>query len=313
MGITYKEALEHNLISDKTIQIMPLTCDCGNSLEFTDSLKSLQCNNKNCINKKIDRLTQAMKKMNIQIEKDSLLDIINSYNIITPYQLFLLPSSIDISGELKKIQERKYKLYNIVEFCGIREIEVISKKLFNGFDSVEEAYNEIETSQVAFINDRLGVKKSDESILSVDIYNKLLDIKEELLFAETQLQISKIENKDKIRIAIVDNIKSYVNNGEFIEYLNSKFNKHYFVLITSVNSNTDIVIRNTNTIGSKTRAARVINDRYTAYNINKGEFTLSDVGKNVHNSLKPIGYQILICNTEELLDRLYNLYEDIEG
>lgn len=122
------------------------------------------------------------------------------------------------------------------------------------------------------------------------------------MFAETQLKIRK--HKNVVRLAFSDsNIGHFINKAELIQYL--EYTYDISVLhISSINSYTDILIKNGSSSNTKLRIARTINEKYVADSINNGEFNLDDIGKFEDNKLKPIGSIIYIDKLDNILDRL---------
>lgn len=317
MGISFKEATQNKLISDNIIKIIPTKCRCGKPLEFNDSLRELKCTDKHCIYNLLDRLIEFCIKANLQIKENELKSLATKLKIVTPYQLLMLDEVMqegiidnndihslnDVAQTIQEIKQKDYNLYNIAELCGILTIERVAYKIFNGFVSFEEAFEEIETGQISFINERLGIKSSDSSILSIEVYNKLLSLKEELIFGETQLKIKEL-NKKRLKIAFTDSVSPFVNKGELIDKFNNTYN-YYFTLVTTITESTDILVKNSlDTNTNKYRAARLINDKFIADSMNNGDITLKDIGKTEKNKLKPIGSKIYIDTLENVTLRL---------
>lgn len=317
MGITLSEALKNELITAQTYKTIP-KCKCGSIFEFSDSMKALVCTNKDCVYKTIHRIELFCEKLGIVHSKFDIMQLVKSLKIVTPYQMLMLDSAYaknvadirNIQGidellqNIKRIKEREYFISNIVELCGIRTIENIAYKIFDGFNSVEDAFNEIETGQLAFLNEHLGIKSSDSSIISVEIFNILKSIRDELIFGETQLKIKKHTNI--IRIAFSDNVLPFINKSELISYLNYKFN-YKFVLATTVGETTDILIKNIDSNNSKYRTAKIINDKHIADSMNNNGVSFNDIGKKVDGELKPLGNRIYIDTLSNVLERLEEL------
>lgn len=316
MGIKFNEALRNDIISLKTLKMIPNKCECGHEYELSNSMKTLVCTNKNCKENIVRRVKTFCNKLGLNIETQDIRDITDKINIITPFQLLIIEDAVehnivtesdihdlkDFIQSIKNIKEKEYFLYNIVELCGIKEIEKVAYKIFDGFSSFDEVFDEIESGQIAFINERLGIKSSDSSIISVDIYNKIISLKEELMFAETQLKIKKYDKKI-LYIAFCDSIIPYVNKSELIDFLNDRYN-YKFVVVSNINESTDILVKNFDGNNSKYRAAKIINDRFIAESMNKGEITLSNIGKTKEGELKPLGSRIYIDELINILKRL---------
>lgn len=316
MSITLQEAIDNELISDQIINVIPRKCKCGSNIVISDSLKEIKCSNINCIYKTINRIYNASKLLSIGLQESDIKNIVNKLGIVTPYQLLMLDGAYDkqminsediieidnIIQNIKNIKQNDYYIYNIVEMCGIEKIRIIAKKLFYGFESFDEAYNEIEQGQISFISERLGMSNPDGSTFAYDIYKSLIELKDEFIFGEMQLNIKKC-NKKRLFVAFSDNVIPYVNKSEYLDYLNNNYN-YEFVLITTISDNTDILIKNSVDTSGKYRAARIINDKVIASGMNSGELTISSINRNIKGQLKPLGCNILVTTTNGLIDKL---------
>lgn len=316
MGISFNEVVKNNLISEKAVKLLNNRCKCGCELEFSDSLKELKCTNPNCKAGIVGRITNMFSLLGIEYDDNYIYTIVDKLDIVTPYQMFILrdvveqgildinivPELESLIQKLEEIKLNEYFIYQIVRLCGIEEITKVAYRLFYGFEELDDALDEIETGQVAFINERLGVKSSEGSVLSVEIYNILLSLKEELIFAESQFKIKKYDRKI-IRIAFADGTSPFVNRGELLDYLNNTYN-YIFLNITTIKDNTDILVRNFDNTSNKLRAAQLINDKFVANKMNNGEISLDDIDKLDENSYKPIGSKVYIDNLENVIKAL---------
>jgi len=317
MSISFNEVVHNKLIDNNIINILDKRCKCGSDIVFSDSLKVLMCKNENCAYSIAVRVLEFCKYLGIQIEYEEAIYLVKKLNIRTPYQLMMLKEVYDtgmisvsdvenittIIEQLENVKNNEYYLYQIAEMACISDIRFIEYKLFDGFESFDIAYDEIENGQVSFINERLGIKNSDSAILSLNIYNKLIDIKDELLFAETQINVRRY-NKRILNIAFSDNIYPYVNKYELLRLLDYKYTQYKFCMVTIINSNTDILIKNGDGNTNKFRAAKLINDKYIADEMNSNKLTLSDIGKYKQNELKPLGSIVMISTLDNFLSRL---------
>lgn len=319
MGIKFSEALENDILSKSVINGLQHKCKCGAELVLSDSLRTLKCTNKNCMYKVINRLKHMNNKLNIGLSDLSIENIVSKLKLITPYQIFLLKDTVNsgiiteadvanIETVLENIEREKnkpYKLYDIPRVSGIETIENVAIAIFNGFDSMNELYDEIEKGQVSFVSERLGLATPDSTTLGVEIYDKLMQYMEEFEFAEMQMNIVK-SYENKLNIAFCDNIIPFINKAEYIDYINS-ITKFKFNYIGSVSETTDILIRNSSENNSKSRAARIINDKFIAESMNSGSLELKDINRTLDGELKPQGSKILICSSDELIQRLKRL------
>lgn len=320
MSISIDEAYSNNLISQKTIKMLPKFCACGSTLRFSDSLRELKCTVPNCRGKILNRITDFCDYNNIELSYDSILAIVDKLGIVTPYQILMLKdayenkgiSRVDVSNILSVIKtidalrNTQMEFYKLLEMCGLNGIKKIAKKIAYGFNNTDEFFNEVENGQLAFINDRLGVTNLDSCILSIKVYNTLLSIKEELIFAESLVNIK--QNDERIFIAFNDNVEPFVNKSELIDYLNYTYTKQ-FVQITTITDITDVLIRHTTDVTTaKYRTARLINDEATARKVNSGELTLNEADKIIPGQLKPMGQKIYITTLDTFIKRLDELW-----
>lgn len=319
MSIELNEALENDILSPALLKNIPSICKCGAKMILSDSLRYARCSRYNCIYTVINRVKYINSKMQLGISDIEIENIVNKLKLSTPYQIFMIDSaaksgiitSMDIRNldnvlsNLRIAKQKEYYVYEVIEMSGIESIVSTAKTLFVGFDSISEAYNEIDKGQLAFISERLGLTTTEASALGVEIYNQLIEYIEEFLFAEMQLNIKKY-SEYKFNIAFNDGVFPFLNKSEYIEYINS-LTKYKFNFVHSISLNTDILIRNSSDNGSKSRAARIINDKFVAESVNKGELNISDLGLIKYGELKPIGDYIYICSSDELISRLKRL------
>lgn len=319
MSIGFDEALNNEIISPVLIKSIQPKCKCGAHLVFSDSLRSVYCSNEKCIYNVIKRVNFLNKKLELNIYDIDIENIVKKLKLTTPYQILMLDEAIkcgsiteadihnssNVVQNISMIKQKEYPLYEIVELSGIISIQNTAKAIFDGFDSVTEAYNEIDRGQLSFISERLGLSTTEASTLGVEIYNQLIKIMEELLFAEMQLKVKKYSDY-KLNIAFCDNIIPFLNKREYIEYINS-LSRYKFNYVSSISTYTDILIRNSSDNNSKSRAARIINDKFIANSVNSGELNLSDIGIFRDGEVKPIGNTIYICKSDELIHRLNGL------
>lgn len=319
MSIRFDEALENDILSPALLKSISSECKCGAQMILSDSLRYARCSRNNCIYTTINRVKSINNKLKLGISDTEVENIVKKLKISTPYQIFMLDSAAksniiteadiknlnNVLDSLKTIKQNKYYIYEVVGMSGIDSIDSTAKALFIGFDSISEAYSEIDKGQISFISDRLGLTTTESSSLGVEIYNRLVGCIEEFLFAEMQLNIKKYSDF-KINIAFSDGVFPFVNKREYIDYINS-LTKYKFNFVHSISSDTDVLVRSSSEGGSKSRAAKIINDKFVADAVNKGELNLSDIGIIRYGELKPIGSSIYICSSDELISRLKKL------
>ena len=308
MSITLQEVIDNNLVSDNLLQLLPNDghCECSAEIEFTDSLRQIYCPNRYCHLKMAARLECMAKAMKVDgWDNDICTKVCEDFKLKSPYQVFLLENTeyAGVSDFRKRIQsicdpeKRRLKLWELVTYAGIASLETTAYKIFDGYKSITEAYEDIEKYQVPLIADKLGLKSSDTGVMAVSIYNTLMEYKNELLFGEKNFTIYENTGK-KIQIAIDGVINGFTNKSDFISHLNLRYGGKISVnLLNSVVSNIDTLIFNGDSDSRKYKTAIKLNEKAKEKAIKEG---LSE------------WHEIRIMNSDdyiEYLDSLYGLQE----
>ena len=305
MSIILKDVIEHELLSKETINILPNGgyCTCGTELEFTDSLSQVYCPSKECYVKMAARVAHLVRSIGATgWDSEIAIKVCESFKLKSPFQLLLLKgSSLDgvdnfeelIDGVCEKANN-SLELWELVKLIGIDSLEKVAYKLFYGYNSIEEAYNDIKLYQVPFIADRLGLKNADTGVIAVNIYNTLLEYETELLFGEKKFKVYKATG-DKIQIAITGYINGFTNKSSFINYINLRFNgKVNVMLMNSVVSNIDVLITDGDTSSRKYRTACKLNEQAKQRARDNGDESW---------------HTIMVTTSDEYLDYLESKYE----
>lgn len=265
MGISIEEVITYGLISEEVLDCIPHFCEyCGSPLEFTDSLKQIYCPNRFCALKIAARLEYMAKSMKADGWGESTCrEVCKIFKLKSPYQVFLLEkcSCDSIPAFRKKVgsicdpEKRRVRLWEVVKLAGIPSIETIAFKIFDGYNNLTEAYEDIEKYQVPFIAEKLGLKNADTGVMAVKVFNTLLEYKDELLFGETQFEIYKPTGVS-LYVAITGGVQGFTNKSEFIKYINKRYNgKINAMLMNSVSSKVHVLVADGDTYSSKYRTA----------------------------------------------------------
>ena len=325
MGISFEDVIENNLLSEEVIECLPRYCECGALIEFTDTLRQIYCTNSKCYYKIASRLEAMAKHMKVDGWGESTcVEVCKYFKMISPYQVFLLEDYVKKGGTCnvpafeKKVKaicdmdKRTIELWQVVMYAGIQSIETVAYKIFNGYNSLSEAFEDITKGQVAFIAYKLGIKQIESSVMALNIYNKLIEYKDELLFGETKFKIRKASG-DVLHIAITGPVDGYHNKSEYIDFIRDRYDgKVNPMLMGTVTSQVDILIADSDTNSRKYNTALNMNDRYLKKGLSNGEFSYSDVGKfKNEKDLHPIGEKILITDSVNLIQVLDKIYKDL--
>ena len=323
MGITYKEVVENQLLSDVVINCIPSTCECGAPIEFTDSLRQIYCSNAKCLYKVAARLEAMVSMMQGEgFGESTCITLCREFGMISPYQVFLLEERVKngatsaVSAFEKKVanvcdrEKRKVKLWEVVKLAGIPSIGTISYKIFDGYNNLSDAFNDIEKGQVPFIAEKLGLKNSENSVMAVSIYNTLINYKAELLFGEQQFDIYKPVGQT-VYFAITGGVFGFHNKSEYINHINTRYSgKVNAMLMSTVSKQVDILVADGDTSHHKYKAAIKINQEHIKKSVDSKLYSLDDIGKFANDTdLHPIGEKIFITDSEQALERLDKVFK----
>lgn len=320
--IQIKEVEEHKLLENSILKSIPKTCKCGSKLEFTESLQELICSNAKCEYVVAKRMCKMVQEMGLTTwDELTCTSLCKQFKFSTPFQALIVKQitdnniEVDINNfeakvkEIEQFKKKKIYLWKIVEYANIRYVSHIAKELFGNYDSFEKAYTDFDKGQVAFISEKLGINSNEPSIVSIKIYDELQKYKEELMFAELQLNVIKYE-VDPIKIAISGSINNFLNKLSFLEYLDIRYNGRIsFVLDSTVDEYTQILVADFDTDSKKVKVANRINEEYISDCVSNNEIELNNLGKFYsYKDLYAIGEKIMIVKSNELLDRLDRVY-----
>lgn len=322
MGITLKEVVENELLSEDVLNCIPEKCECGADIEFTESLRQIYCSNPRCLYKVAARLEAMAKLMKADGWGESTcIQVCREFKLISPYQVFLLPKAIkngatsSVSAFEKKVNSicdpelRRVELWEVVKLAGIPSIATIAYKIFNGYKSISEAFVDIENGQVPFIANKLGLKNVDNTVMAVNVYNTLIEYKDELIFGEKQFEIYE-PTGETLYIAITGGVEGFKNKGEFISYINERYNgKVNAMLMSSVTSQVEILVSEGDSNSNKSKTARRLNMKYMDSVLSSGDYTADDLMTfKSPKDLHPIGEKIMIGTSREVIERLDRVY-----
>jgi len=302
MGISLCDVIEKGLVSNKLILALPNegSCECGAELMFTDSLNQIYCPNSRCHTKVASRLEAMAKEMKADgWGLSTCLAVVKQLGMISPFQVFDIKdkglqgklegiSSLDKKlNEICDVGKRRVKLARMVQLCGIPNVDTIAFKIFDGYRSIADAYADIESGQVPFIADKLGIKNSETGVLAWQVYNNLIEYKAELLYGEQKFEIYNPIG-DVLRIAITHGVNGFTNKAEFIQYINIRYaGKINATLLKTVTGDCDVLINDAGTGSTKLSTATKINAK-----------SIETTGRE----------KIKICSSKQFLEMIENKY-----
>ncbi len=228
--ITLDVAEENEFISPEVMAELPRKCECGHDLVLTDNLVQLYCPNPTCYLKVASRLEAMAKMMGADGWGESTCKIVcDQLNLKSPIDIYDPDIQYEypegVSAWDKKLDNiykglyKEWELYEVVQLLNLEGIATIANKLFRGYKSIEEAYEDFDTGKAILIAERLGIGKGDESVMAVNVYYTLMQARDELLKAEKLFKIKKACDK-QLKIAITGGVNGFKSKSQFIEELN---------------------------------------------------------------------------------------------
>lgn len=328
MGISLQEVIENQLISEDVLNVIPHTCSCGHPIEFTDSLRQIYCSNPRCTYKVAARLEAMAKKLRGPNGEccdgwgeSTCVTVCQEYKIISPYQVFQLEKMVEqgygssVAAFEKKVASicnpelRKVELWKVVELAGIPSIESIAYKIFGGYHSFAEAFADIEAGQVPFIANKLGIKNGETSVMAVNVYNTLIEYKDEILYGEKQFEIYEPTGKT-LYMCITGGVAGFRNKSEFVQFINKRYGgKVNAMLMNSVTKQVEILVADGDTGSNKYKTATRLNAQYLEKELASGNIGANEIGTYKDDKdLHAVGEMILIGNSHEVLERLDKVF-----
>lgn len=271
MSISLQDVVSNGLISQEVLNCIPFECPtCGKEIVFSDSLKQISCPNRFCPDKVAARLEAMAKAMKVDDWGEATCQTVcRAFKFTSPYQVFLLEGREwdGVSTFQKKVAnfvnspKRSCELWEMVQFGGIPSIATTAYKLFRDYDSIEAAYADIKSYQAPWVAEKLGLQSSESGVMAVNIYNTLIEYETELMFAETQFQVSVNEGVP-VHIAITGGVTGFTNKAEFVEHLNRRFEgKLNIMLMNSVTASVSFLVADNDTNSRKYQKARRMQEK----------------------------------------------------
>lgn len=329
MGISLEEVIANELVSEEVLNVIPHTCECGAPIEFTDSLRQIYCTNPKCHYKIAARLEAMAKKLRGKNGEccdgwgeSTCVEVCKYFRLISPFQVFSLREYVakgyrpDVPAFEKKLDSicnpelRKVELWKVVELAGIPSVESIAYKIFGGYHTFEEAFDDIEKGQVPFIANKLGLKSAETSVMAVNVFNTLINYKDELFYGEKQFDIYE-PTGENLRIAITGGVNGFRNKSEFIQYINNRYDgKVNAMLMNSVTTQVEILVVDGDGGSNKFKTATRLNNKYQdkliSQGVNPADFSKFKNPKDLH----PIGEMIMVADSNDVIERLDQVYGD---
>ena len=252
-----KDSYESYGLPERFVDLLPEKCDvCGSPLEISETLTGLHCSNLHCKSKIVMRIRAMCRDLGIvDFGESTISKFVDFYDIDNHLDFFDLEKGMiladDVSDKVSEkvidqvLRHKDFLLWEFVQIANLPYIQTSARKIFQGYNSMSEAFRDIEVGGVDFIQEKLGINKSDEvSVQAVKIYTTLMDFKHDLIEGEKNVNIIKLNDKKELNIVCSDQVGgNFSKKPEFYAYMKDTFgDKYHFNFLTSVTKNIDYLV-----------------------------------------------------------------------
>lgn len=244
-------------LPERFVDILPEVCeDCGSPLAISETMTGLHCSNPRCKSKIVMRIKAICRDLGIiDFGESTISKFVDYYGVTNPLNFFDLKPGMILSDEVSDkvsvkvidqlVHKKKFLLWEFVQVANLPYIRTSARKIFQGYNCLEEAYEDIEEGGVEFIQKRLGITKEDTvSVQAMKIYTTLMEFKDDLLEGEECVEIVKLEGKKELNVVCSDQVGDGFNKkSEFYSYINDTYgDKVHVNFLSSVSKSIDYLV-----------------------------------------------------------------------
>ena len=252
-----KENFDSYNLPQQFAEVLPEFCEtCGAPMEISETLTGLHCSNPRCKDKMVMRIKALCNDLGILKFGESTIEkFIDYYEPDSPMDIFQLEEGMllapDVSPKIsadviRQIKEkRKMQLWEYVMFANIPFVRTSARKIFQGYKNLDDAYKDIVSGGLIFIQDRLGISEYNElSVQAMKVYNNLIEYKDDLYSGINDVEIVDLSNKKQLNVVCSDQVGNGFNKkSEFYAYINNTYaDKLHVDFLSSVTKSIDYLV-----------------------------------------------------------------------
>lgn len=252
-----KENFDSYNLPQQFAEVLPEFCEtCGAPMEISETLTGLHCSNPRCKDKMVMRIKALCNDLGILKFGESTIEkFIDYYEPDSPMDIFQLEEGMllapDVSPKIsadviRQIKEkRKMQLWEYVMFANIPFVRTSARKIFQGYKTLDDAYKDIVSGGLIFIQDRLGISEYNElSVQAMKVYNNLIEYKDDLYSGINDVEIVDLSNKKQLNVVCSDQVGNGFNKkSEFYAYINNTYaDKLHVDFLSSVTKSIDYLV-----------------------------------------------------------------------
>lgn len=239
------------------VEALPDTCEeCGSSLAISETMTGLHCSNPRCKDKLVMRIRAVCRDLGIvDFGESTISKFIDYYGVTNHLNFFDLKEGMILSDEVSPkvsekvidqvIRKKDFLLWEFVQVANLPFIQTSARKIFQGYNNLTEAFDDIEEGGVDFIQKKLGIAKEDTvSLQAMKIYTTLMEFKDDLLEGEECVNIISIEGKKELNVVCSDQVGgNFHKKSEFYAYCKENFGDRVHInFLSSVTKNIDYLV-----------------------------------------------------------------------
>lgn len=239
------------------VEVLPEVCEeCGSPLAISETMTGLHCSNPRCKDKLIMRLKAICRDLNItDFGESTISKFIDYYGLTNHLNFFDLREGLILSDEVSDkisekvisqvVKKKDFLLWEFVQVANLPYIQTSARKIFQGYNSLADAYKDIESGGVAFIQEKLGIAKEDTvSLQAMKIYSTLMEFKDDLIEGEECVNIITLEGKKELNVVCSDQVGGgFSKKSEFYAYCKEHFGgKVHINFLSSVTKSIDYLV-----------------------------------------------------------------------
>ena len=252
-----KENFDSYNLPQQFAEVLPEFCEtCGAPMEISETLTGLHCSNPRCKDKMVMRIKALCNDLGILKFGESTIEkFIDYYEPDSPMNIFQLEEGMllapDVSPKIsadviRQIKEkRKMQLWEYVMFANIPFVRTSARKIFQGYKNLDDAYKDIVSGGLIFIQDRLGISEYNElSVQAMKVYNNLIEYKDDLYSGINDVEIIDLSNKKQLNVVCSDQVgNGFSKKSEFYAYINNTYaDKLHVDFLSSVTKSIDYLV-----------------------------------------------------------------------
>ena len=237
-------------------EILPEFCEtCGAPMEISETLTGLHCSNPRCRDKMVMRIKSVCKDLGILRFGESTIEkFVDYYEPDSPMDIFELQEGMDLAPDVSPkisydvIQQIKQKstmqLWEYVMFANIPFVRTSARKIFYGYKTLDEAYDDIESGGIDFIQEKLGISENNTmAVQATKIYNNLIEFKYDLYCGINNVNILDMSDRKQLKVVCSDQVGGrFKTKNEFYAYVNNTFDTIHVDFLPSVSKDIDYLV-----------------------------------------------------------------------